>query len=56
MKVTDISRVVRISPCDLQNGNYKHDFKRKPNPTYSGNSSKNFNEIFENERLKLQNK
>lgn len=54
MNVTNISMVMRISPCDLHNGNYRHDFKKKSNTTYSEAKTKSFQEILEKEKAKLQ--
>ena len=55
MKVTDNITVIRISPCDLYNGNYRQDFKKKSNTTYSTvTTTVSFQEILEKETAKRQ--
>lgn len=52
MKITSFIRVMPVYQCDLQKGNYRHDFKRKSNTAYSLTKRTSFQEILENEELK----
>jgi len=52
MKVTSLTRVIRVFPCGLQNGNYKQDFSKKSSNAYSNIEALSFEKIFENEKLK----
>lgn len=52
MNVTNIFFSIRVSPCDLHNGNYKRDFKSKSNNNCFNTKTISFQEIFEKEKAK----
>ena len=54
MNVTNLMMVVRISPCDFTNGNYRHGFNNKPSNNYSNAKTMTFQEILEKEKQKQQ--
>lgn len=54
MNVANLMMVLRVSPCEFTNGNYRHGFNNKPTNNYSSAKNSTFQEILEKEKQKYQ--